>query len=83
MSEADKLLYKTLLRHDHIYYYLYKLNFAKSTDYPNLKRYIEKLSGIKEIRDSIDIVKEKEQAFLELEDERNPYHLIFRGPEII
>ena len=83
ISEADEVLYKTLLRHDHIYYYLSKLNFAKATDYPNLKRYIEKLSGIEEIRNSIDIVKEKEQAFLELEDERNPYHLIFRGPEII
>ena len=83
ISEADKELYKILLRHDHIYYYLSKLNFAKATDYPNLKRYIERLSGIEEIRNSIDIVKEKEQAFLELEDERNPYHLIFRGPETI
>ena len=83
ISEADKELYKILLRHDHIYYYLSKLNFAKATDYPNLKRYIERLSGIEKIRNSIDIVKEKEQAFLELEDERNPYHLIFRGPETI
>ena len=30
VTEADKLLYQTLLRHDYIYYYLYKLNFAKS-----------------------------------------------------
>ena len=80
-NDADKLLYQTLLRHDHIYYYIYKLNFAKSFDFPNLKRYLQELSEIKEIRDSIDIVKEKEQAFLELEDDRNPYHLIFRGPE--
>ena len=83
VSEADEVLYKTLLRHDHIHYYISKLNFAKSTDYPNLKRYLEKLGGLEEIRNSIDIVKEKEQAFLELEDERNPYHLVFRGPEII
>lgn len=47
ITEADKLLYQTLLR-----------------------------------LDSIDIVKEKEEAFLSLSDDRNPYHLIFRGPEV-
>ncbi len=82
VTEADKLFYQTLLRHDHIYYYLYKLNFAKSFDYPNIKRYIDELSKIEDIRNSIDIVKEREEAFLELEDERNPYHLVFRGPQI-
>jgi len=81
-TKADELLYKTLLRHDHIYYYLYKLNFAKSFDFPNIKRYLEELSNIESVRNSIDIVKEKENAFLELEDDRNPYHLIFRGPEL-
>ena len=30
MTEADKLLYQILLWHNYIYYYLYKLNFAKS-----------------------------------------------------
>lgn len=81
ISEADKLLYQTLLRFDHIYYYLYKLNFAKSFDYPNIRRYEEALAAVPDIRESIDIKTEKEQAFLELEDARNPYHLVFRGPE--
>lgn len=79
--KADRLLYKTLLRLDNIYYYIYKLNFAKSYDYINIKRYIQDLSTIKEIADSIDIVKEKEEAFLNLSDEQNPYHLVFTGPE--
>ncbi|MDO4465726.1 MAG: glutathione binding-like protein [Bacillota bacterium] len=39
-NEADALLYKTLLRFDHIYYYVYKLNFAKSSDFDHLKNYI-------------------------------------------
>lgn len=81
ITEADKLLYQTLLRLDYIYYYIYKLNFAKTFDYPNIKRYEEELKAIPEIADSIDIVKEKEEAFLSLSDARNPYHLIFRGPE--
>lgn len=80
-AEADRLLYQTLLRLDHIYFYIYKLNFAKSFDYANIKRYVDDLSRIPDIAGSIDIEKEKEEAFLGLEDERNPYHLIFRGPE--
>ena len=78
---ADILLYQTLLRFDHIWYYIYKLNFAKATDYPGLRAYLEHLSGIDEIARSIDIKKEREQAFLELSDDRNPYHLIFRGSD--
>lgn len=81
ISEADILLYQTFLRHDHIYYYLYKLNFAKSFDYGNIKRYVKELDGIDEVRSSVDIGKEKEEAFKALDEVRNPYHLIFRGPE--
>lgn len=83
VTEADKLLYQTLLRHDHIYYYLYRLNFAKSFDFEHIARYENELREIPEIAASIDIVTEKEQAFLELDDARNPYHLIFRGPEVL
>ncbi|MEX2805666.1 glutathione binding-like protein [Streptococcus sp. H31] len=43
VSEADKLLYQTLLRLDHIDYYLSKINFAKSFDYEHLKTYVTKL----------------------------------------
>ena len=82
VTEADKLLYQTLLRHDHIYYYLYKLNFAKSFDYPNIARYESELSGREAVASSIDIVKEREQAFRELDSDRNPYRIVFRGPEV-
>ncbi len=81
VTEADRLLYQTLLKHDYIYYYLYKLNFAKTYDYENIRRYEKDLDGIEEIASSIDIEKEKEEAFNNLPDERNPYHLVFRGPE--
>ena len=81
VTEADRLLYQTLLKHDYIYYYLYKLNFAKTYDYENIRRYEKDLGGIEAIASSIDIEKEKEEAFNNLPDERNPYHLVFRGPE--
>lgn len=81
VTDADKKLYQIFLRHDYIYYYIYKLNFAKSYDYKNIKRYLEELSEIDDIRESLDIVAEKEMAYLELDDDRNPYRLIFRGPE--
>lgn len=81
ISQADKLLYQTLLRFDAIYYYTYKLNFAKSYDYLNISRYLSDLSYIDDVKNSIDIEKEKEESFLALDDDRNPYHLIFRGPE--
>lgn len=80
-TEADILLYKTLLRLDYIYYYIYKLNEFKSFDYENIKRYLGDLSVIDEVASSIDIDNEKKIAFSQLEDERNPYHLIFNGPE--
>jgi glutathionyl-hydroquinone reductase len=81
-SKADLLFYQTLLRFDHIYYYIYKLNFAKTFDYPNIRRYEQDLGTIPAYADSIDIVKEREEAFLNLSDARNPYHLVFRGPEL-
>ncbi|MBR3040109.1 MAG: glutathione S-transferase C-terminal domain-containing protein [Lachnospiraceae bacterium] len=79
-NSADKLLYQTLLRHDYIYYYLYKLNFAKSSDYPNLARFIKDIEKIEEIKNSIDIEAEKRAAFEALSEERNPYRLVFAGP---
>ena len=68
MTEADKLLHQTLLWHDYIYYYLYKLNFAKSFDFANIAK-VWKLSWkqIPDIADSIQIEDEKRKAFLGLE----------------
>lgn len=80
-TEADGLFYRTLLRFDHIYFYLYKLNFAKTYDYENIRRYEKDVSSIPDIAESIDITKEKVKAFRGLPEERNPYGLIFRGPE--
>lgn len=77
VSKADEILYETLLRFDSIYYYIYKLNFAKSFDYPYIKQYEERLKD----QFSINIKKEKEEAMKNLDADRNPYHLIFQGPE--
>jgi len=79
--KADVLLYQTLLRHDYIYYYLYKLNFAKARDFANIKRYLDELSNIKDISDTIDISNEKIEAYRNLDDLRNPYGLVFAGPQ--
>lgn len=81
VTEADGLLYRALRRHDFIYYYLYKLNFAKSTDYKNIARYVDDLKTVREVADSIDIEQEKKKAYEEQEEERNPYHITFAGPE--
>lgn len=81
VTDADKLLYQTLLRHDYIYYYLYKLNFAKSFDFENIARYVTDLKEIPEIADSIQIEDEKKRAYLGLEEAWNPYRLVFNGPE--
>ncbi len=77
LSDADRLLYKTLLRFDYIYYYIYKLNFAKTFDYENIRRYEVRLKD----QVDVDIQKEKEEAFRQLDEDRNPYHLVFGGPE--
>ncbi len=79
VTKADKLLYQTLLRHDAVYYYLYRLNFAKSADFKNIGRYLQTLRQNPEIRESIEIEKEKTESFLNLDDRQNPYHLVFRG----
>ncbi|MBR6094576.1 MAG: glutathione S-transferase C-terminal domain-containing protein [Lachnospiraceae bacterium] len=80
ITKADRMLYQTLLKHDSIYYYLYKLNFAKTYDYPNLKRFQKELAKEKEIAESIDIESEKRKAFLSLSKDRNPYGIVFAGP---
>lgn len=81
ISDADRLLWQTLKRFDSIYYYLYKLNFAKTTDYPNLRRYQQELDTVPFITDGFDERKEREEAFRKLSIARNPYGLVFRGPE--
>ncbi len=83
LSEADILLYQTLLRHDHIWYYLYKLNFAKSKDFPALHSYLQRLEQLPEVKNSIDIQEEKRRAYLDREEERNPYCLVYAGPESV
>lgn len=80
-TKADLILYQTLLRHDSIYYYISKLNFAKSSDYANISRFIRDAESEKGVKDSIDIADEKGKAFLQLSDDRNPYRLVFAGPE--
>lgn len=82
VTEADVLLYQTLLRFDHIDYYLGKLNFAKTFDYPNIARYEADLARLPEVAGAIDIVAEREQAYLDRDDAFNPYHLTFRGPAL-
>ena len=66
MTEADKLLYQTLLRHDYIYYYLYKLNFAKSFDFTNIARYEAELKQIPDIANSIQIEDENVGIVIEV-----------------
>lgn len=81
-TEADELLYKTLLRLDYIYYYQYKLNKFKSYDFTNVAKYLALLSKDERVKNTIDIIKEKEAFYNNLVDERNPYRLVFNGPEI-
>ena len=79
-AEADFYLYKTLLRLDSISYHHDKLNAFKSYDFINIARFERDLSGDAKYKD-FDIVKEKEEAYKNLEPDRNPYGLIFAGPE--
>ena len=81
ISEADKLLYITLKRLDYIYYHLYKLNDFKSFDFVNLKRFESDYEAEKGNQDIINILKEKEEAYLNLDETRNPYGIVFKGPE--
>ncbi len=81
LSDADVLLYQSLLRHDHIWYYLYKLNFAKSRDFTGLRNFVERLGELPEVKASINIEAEKRKAYLDREEERNPYGLVYSGPE--
>ncbi|MDD6034762.1 MAG: hypothetical protein PUC30_00965 [Lachnospiraceae bacterium] len=39
------------------------------------------LKKVSRVADSIDIEQEKKKAYGELEEDRNPYHIIFAGPE--
>ena len=79
-TQADHCLYKELLRLDHIAYHQDRLNAFKSRDFSNIARYERDLSELPELKD-FDIVREKEEAYRNLDADRNPYGLIFRGPE--
>lgn len=80
-GEADYLLYRTLLRLDYIQYHLAKLNAFKSYDFKNIVRYEADLSKVEAAAGSIDIQKEKEEAYRNLDEFRNPYGILFKGPE--
>ncbi len=79
-TAPDLLLFKTLKRFDQIYYYLYRLNFAKTTDYPGLAVYQQRLQEQPEFKPVLDIGAEKAAAFHGLSPEQNPYDLVFQGP---
>ena len=81
ISDADILLFNTLKKLDYIYYHLLKLNSHKSYDFANIKRFEE--DYISEKGDNLaDIIEEKEKEYSKLDEIRNPYGIIFRGPEI-
>ncbi|MBD5522308.1 MAG: hypothetical protein HDR03_13980 [Lachnospiraceae bacterium] len=80
--EVDKKLYQILLRLDNIYYFVFKLDKAHIRDYVNLKRYVNDLTNIPVIAESIDVVKEREKFYRNQSKVRNPYHLIAKGPEL-
>ena len=82
ITKADKVFYQTIKRFDNIYYYINKLNFAKSRDYANISRYIKELDNVNEIADSINIKEEIIESYKALDDDRNPYHLVFGGEDI-
>lgn len=81
ISDADILLYNTLKRLDYIYYHLYKLNDFKSYDFNNIKRFENDYEAIKGDSEKKEIIKEKEEAYLSLDEIRNPYGIVFNGPE--
>ncbi|MBO4799289.1 MAG: hypothetical protein J5489_01450, partial [Lachnospiraceae bacterium] len=60
---------------------IYKLNFAKTKDYDYIREYLKELDSIPAIAGTINVRDEVVKAYRGLEDDRNPYHIVFQGDD--
>lgn len=54
LTDADIRLWVTLIRFDLVYYNLFKCNYKRIADYPNLREYTESLYGLKAFHETTD-----------------------------
>ena len=55
LSEADVRAFVTLVRFDLAYYGLFKTNRRQARDYPNIRRYIERIYQLPGIAETVDV----------------------------
>jgi putative glutathione S-transferase len=81
LTLADWCLFTTLFRFDLAYYSLFKCNFRRLVDYPNLWRYTRKLYRYPNVSQMCSIEHVKRLYFAGL-PELNPSGILSKGPEI-
>lgn len=80
LTEADIRLFTTLIRFDCVYYSHFKCNYKRIIDYPNLRRFTQKMMGIKEISETLNFDHIKTHYYGSHET-LNPLGIIPLGPQ--
>jgi len=81
LTEADIRLIPTLLRFDCVYYFHFKCNIKKISEYKNISRYLRNLFEENAIKSTTNFEHIKRHYFYSHEH-INPYRIIPVGPEI-
>jgi len=79
LTEADLRLVPTLIRFDAVYYVHFKCNILKISEYPNLKRYLNKLFEMPAISETTHFEHIKRHYYYSHES-INPHRIIPVGP---
>ena len=81
LTEADIRAFVTLIRFDLAYYGLFKINIRQARDYPNIRRYMQRIYELDGIEETVNVdhIKEGYYSLLAL----NPSSIVPAGPETL
>jgi putative glutathione S-transferase len=81
LTEADWRLFPTLVRFDTVYYFHFKCNLARLTDYPNLWAYTRDLYQYPGVAATVDLAEIKKHYYAS-QTRVNPAGIVALGPRL-
>jgi putative glutathione S-transferase len=81
LTEADVRLFTTLVRFDSVYYFHFKCNLRRLTDYPRLWRYTRRFYALPGVAKTVDLAETKAHYYRSQKDV-NPTQIVPRGPQL-
>jgi len=82
LSIADIRLFTSLIRFDHVYYFIFKCNISRLQDFECLWNYTKELYQMPAFRDTTNMDHIKQTYYTSFKDLLNPSQIIPKGPTI-